>query len=560
MKVVQLIVDYLIRENVEYVFAVPGVNVMPLLEEINKNKGINLVICKSEQGAAYMADGYAREHGIGCCIGTTGPGITNMYTCVCGCYYDSVPVIFISAQVNKSEFGKYGIQEMTGLGRTPNVIEAFKLVTKYAKRIVKKESVQKCLRDAFYHMMEKRKGPVYLEFTEDVLREKLNCNLEEKDLVKRGEKENVINIEQYADLLVALQQCEFPIVVLGNGTKETEREIIIDFCERIGAMCVCTALIKGKMRNEDYNFLGTMGCYGNIKANKAIENADLIIFLGTSISYLSTCGWSLNMQNKYQVRVDIDKNELLGKYKVDLSFCMDVNIWIRYFLSFLEERKVQFESKKRNTGIMCLKKEYYEEKGEDCLESELLDPIRVMKIISDKIDDSDYIVVDVGQNAYWAERYIEIGKEGKFFIHGGMGAMGYGVAAAIGIRLAQKTKGKVICICGDGGYFMTGNELNTSVNYNADVLWIVMNNKSLGTQDAWAKKMGYSLNFRLDNYNIVTNANSLGVRAKKIKTEDELEKNLVLALSGKESILLDVHISQKAPESYYGENVENINR
>jgi acetolactate synthase-1/2/3 large subunit len=560
MKVVQLIVDYLIRKNIEYVFAVPGVNIMPLLEEINKNKKINLVICKSEQGAAYMADGYAREHGIGCCIGTTGPGITNMYTSVCGCYYDSVPVVFISAQVNKSDFGKYGIQEMTGLGRTPNVMGAFKLVTKYAKRIVNKQVVHKCLEDAFAHMMEKRKGPVYLEFTEDVLRETISNDMEDISIKKRIEEESAVDFNQYMKLLDALQQCVLPVVVLGNGTRETERKSIIDFCKRIDAMCVCTALVKGKMRKEDYNFLGTIGCYGNIKANKAIEKADLIIYLGTSISYLSMCGWSFDMRNKYQVRVDIDKNVLFSKYKVDLNFCMDINIWIKQILLFLEEERIQFEARKNNVKSICLREEYYEEEEEQYFESDVLDPVCVMKVINNKINDFDYVVVDVGQNAYWAERYIEIGKKGKFFIHGGMGAMGYGIAAAIGIKLARKTKGKVVCICGDGGYFMTGNELNTAVNYNADVIWIVMNNNSLGTQDAWAKKRGYSLNFALTNCNIVLNARSLGVSAKKIRTEDELEQNLMLALSGKESILLDVQISQKTPKSYYGKNVKNINR
>lgn len=551
MTVSKAIVDILINRGIKKVFGVPGVNVMPLFEEIERRENIDIIVCKTELGAAYMADAYARINGIGCCIATTGPGITNTYTGVCGCYYDSVPVLFISAEVRKDEIGKYGIQEMSGAGRTPNVIEAMKNVTKKAYAVNEPNVVQETMDIIIDDMLKGRKGPGYIEFGEDIL----NKPVENQQYVRK-EYEYANKSFDFSEFGSYLENSEQFLVILGNGVRNVEYSMVHRFMKMLNAKCVTTALAKGIVsENEEYN-LGVMGCYGNVEANEAIEQADTILVLGASLGYLSTCGWSIGIQDKKIIRVDIDGEEINRNCNPVLKYHCNISDWIEAVIPFLESQKNYLFKK------FDFKKKYYDEEVL-CSGDGKIDPVDVIKVINKYKSSNDIVIADVGQNAYWAERYIKMDKDSHFMIHGGMGAMGYGVAGAIGARLAQKdkNKGKVICVCGDGGFLMTGMELHTAYTYDVDVVWILLNNCGLGTQNAWAKRNDYMVSFDVKEADYVMLSNSLGICACRVDTVHMLENELKRALTDTKSHLFEVlSAKEKYPISYYGENVDNINR
>lgn len=563
MTISEVITLMLSKCNVSHVFAVPGVNVLPLMNDINKS--LNLVVCSCESGAVYMADGYSRVNGMGCCIGTTGPGITNMITGIAGAYYDSIPLIVISSQVAENEYGRYAIQEMTGCGRTPDVIGMLKSVTKATHRIEKNNlsSLFEDILNLFRTSLQGRKGPVYLEVCEDLWSH-------EVDLENDFSFDFVL--PKYQDISIDWQMIntcvsnsENPLVILGNGANEIEYSEIINFIEHIDGYCVSTALAKGKLPHSYKRYLGVIGCYGNYVANTAVESADLIVILGASMGYLSTCGWSLNInKSKTIIRVDIDDTELNRNIIPD--FCIHSST-LEFICQFRYNVIKQLAHSKWKTNTFD--KHIGHELDSCTLSVDELDPIVVMKLIDSKLIKTENIfVVDVGQNAYWAERYLttSINHQNGFIIHGGMGAMGYGVAASIGVRIAQRkeksSSSRVICICGDGGYLMNGLELNTAASYGVDVIWIVMNNSSLGTQKAWSESHDYDLQFEnTSKFKYAQNALSQGINSYTVKSYDELIKTLNIVNTTEQAMLIDVCVSNtKYPKSYYGQDVAKVNR
>ena len=564
MKVSEVIVQELLKYNVNHIFGVPGVNVLPIFNEIEHNLDTELIVCSSESGAVYMADGYSRINGLGCCIGTTGPGITNMLTGVAGAYYDSTPLIVISAQVSENEYNKYAIQEMTGFGRTPNVINMIAQITKKAYRLerARLSSFYFDLRRLFKEAISARKGPVYIEICEDLW----DCEVEidKNDCLNVDDVQSVDSFSpSFKNIIDCISSSNNPLVILGNGANDTDSSLIMEFVNNLGGFCVSTALAKGKLSHSFQRYLGVIGCYGNLVANEIIAQADLIIILGASLGYLSTCGWSLNFSAKKIIRVDIDLNELKRNIAADFA----INSTVTDFLHYLKSNfTFDFSDSKWLTmsPSALTSSEIDNVIDNNCT----IHPVEVMDIINSQFSEIDHtIVVDVGQNAYWAERYLNnvVDKFNGFIIHGGMGAMGYGIASSIGVRLAQRkisNNAKVICICGDGGYLMNGLELNTAAFYGIDVLWIIMNNKSLGTQKAWSEKVGYNLHFNnTNNINIHLNAISQGIPTYTIMHPLDFELILTTIKNDRAPSLVNICLPDYIyPKPYYKQSANKINR
>lgn len=543
-----IIAKSIYEAGIATVFAVPGVNVMPILEAIEKHDGLKLVICKTELGAAYMADAYARIKGQGCCIGTTGPGILNTVTGVAGSYYDSVPVLVISAEVSKNEIGKYGIQEMSGIGRTPNVLDIMKNITKDTCLVDSVSEVKNKLTNAIQLMRSGRKGPVYIEFYQDMLQEDCNdiSNMECEFL----EEEHSFD---FSEMNRILDESFQKIVIIGNGARNCEAEKLLDFAQKIGASVVTTALAKGIISEAESINLGVIGCYGDFRANRAVERADTIVVLGATLGYLSTCGWSLHLVDKTIIRVDIDEEELKRNVESKLHYCNDIEVWISEFLKYFENNNLVYRKSPSDDKSIDL----------DVIADANQFNALIMKNISDTVSGKDVVIADVGQNAYWAERYIKA-QNANFIIHGGMGAMGYGVAGSIGVQLALKDcrrNGKVVCVCGDGGYLMTGLELHTANIYKASVIWVVLNNHELGTQNAWANREKYKVKFDIEEVDIKNIAKSLGVNSIAVDGIEQFRTEFKKAYSQISPTLIEVNCQKGIkPKAYYGTEVKNINR
>lgn len=556
----KLVAQTLKKVGIRSVFGVPGVNVLPVFDEITKDEDMQMIICKNESGASYMADGYAKMNGIGCCIGTTGPGISNMITGITCSYSDSIPVIAISAQVDEWEYGKYGIQEMTGVGRTPDMIAIMKSITKKQIRITYVEEISQQIMKAVSVALSGRPGPVYIEIPANILHSTydghefsdMNLNIPEK------KEEASIDKLKLKQITEKLKKAEYPVIIAGGGCRTLKYNEILNLAEKLSVPVAATASAKAFMNHESDYFIGIIGCYGNYCANRYLETADVVLALGTCFSYLSTSGWSLGLESKYLIRIDIDEEELSRNYIANIALNVDMHDVVPLLLIEAEENQ---NSHKIWNKITYLKNFSFEE-----MQSKVgyIDPIEAIQVINEFVDENTHMVIDVGQNAYWAERYLNIKSMNGYIYNGGFGAMGYGVAASIGVKMAcndNSYESRVICICGDGGFLMNGMELNTAAVYAANVVWIVFNNHVLGTQKAWVEKNGMHVNCDCTRFEPVACAASLGIEGKKVSNSYDLRQALKYATGLKYPFLIEVEIpSDKYPKPYYGEIVYKINR
>ncbi|WP_370802269.1 thiamine pyrophosphate-binding protein [Eubacterium ventriosum] len=554
----EYVVDELVKNGVRTFFGVLGVNVIPLFNAIERGNDRKMISCKTELASAYMADGYSRIKGLGCTITTTGPGVASTVNGVICSYYDSIPVINISAQVNISEYGKYGIQEMTGFGRTPNMIGIMDNITKGAKRVVDKDELCHELKQCISTSVSNRKGPTYLEIDEAILREDDFIDISDNsiDNIEERDAVSIDNLEAIIDNIVEEMTLGSQVaIIIGNGVKGVDYRKLELIAEKLGACVVSTYLGKGLIDNYSKYYLGTIGCYGNHSANSYIEEADVILALGVTFNYLSTAGWSNGLDDKKIIRIDLDEEELERIYDSYLKLKIDALEFVNILFKIVENK----EDIKVNRNKFFL--EDYDVK-EDI--DHIFSPLKIIKVVNKYLDEDSVVVADVGQNAYWVERYIKVKGTNNMIVNGGNGSMGYGVAAAVGVRCAQMEQnqsGKVICICGDGGLMMTGNELSTASTYGIDVIWIVFNNGVLGTQEAWCKRNEYSVDCSCSKVNYVEYANSQGVEGISVTSIEEFEDAIKKAIDSKKPYLIDVSFSKEIiPKSYYGKNVKTINR
>ena len=299
-----------------------------------------------------------------------------------------------------------------------------------------------------------------------------------------------------------------------------------------------------------------MGCYGNNSANSYIEAADVVLALGVTFNYLSTAGWSNGLDGKKIIRIDLDEEELERNYDSFLKIKIDT-------LKFIDILADKIE---KNCDIQLDRSQYVLE-DYDVREDENYhcSPLKIIDVINQYLDKNFVVVADVGQNAYWVERYVKVKGTNNMIVNGGNGSMGYGVAAAIGVRCAQMDldleAGKVICICGDGGLMMTGNEMSTAATYGIDVIWILFNNGVLGTQEVWCKRNGYNVDCSCSSVDYVAYAKSQGVDGIRVDSMEEFKNALDKAMDAKRPYLIDVCFPKEIiPQSYYGANVKTINR
>lgn len=549
----EIFIECLKKCGINTIFGVPGVNVLPLFDQCQVNADCKIVTCKNESGAAYMADGYARINGIGCCIGTTGPGISNMLTGIMASYYDSVPVIAVSAQIEEEEIGKYGIQEMSGYGRTPDMMGIMRQITKMTYKINHAEQIEKIIFEACRCALEGRKGPVYIEFSPRALLEyaELNyvvmCSSVNNYALKcdNGVIEKIIN---------AVKTSKTPVMLIGNGCSENEIEYVYYISKALSIPIVSTALTK-RLFVENENYLGCIGCYGNFKANTYFEKSDFILAIGVCFSYLTTAGWSFDIENKFLVRIDIEQEELNRNYIPTIAVETSAQNFLVQLSDYIREKEINLENKIVVSQLSEIDNEQH---------LTLDNPIQYIEAINEVSQRNVYYVIDVGQNAYWSERYLKVKQVNGLIMNGGMGAMGYGVAACIGVAEALKDQNKTaktICICGDGGFLMNGLEVNTGKNCGSNVIWIVFENNTLGTQQAWAIDNDMKYDCHIYNADIAGCAKSMGIDAYRVDNCKNFKIELDKAMKSKNPTLICINLNENnRPVSFYCDGVVNINR
>ncbi len=474
MKLSDYIVNYFEKQGVHVVFGYIGGMITHLVDSITTNENVHFVQTYHEQTAAIAAEGYAKESGkFGVAIATSGPGATNMMTGIADAYFDSIPVLYITGQVNTFEY-KYdkpirqqGFQEADVVGMvTP--------ITKYAKLVDKATDIRFELEKAIHMAMTGRKGPVLLDIPMDIQRAEIN--LEE---LKGYVPDAIEKVEvDYTALAEMISKAQRPMILVGAGCISDSSRLAISQFLAITKFPILSSLQGRGVIDETYpNYLGMIGSYGNRNANMGIANADMLIALGTRLDTRQTGAMVEKfIEHGRIIHVDIDNNELENHR---LTNRIKVNVDVTTFVQRLNDLNIQTSySKDWMEHLLKLKINYNQDKEvERFVENKA--PYRFMQLLNSYSKENDVFCVDIGQNQMWAAQTLLLKKGQKFITSGGLAPMGFSMPVAIGTAFANVDK-SIYSINGDGGFHMSTQSLMLISQYNLPIKVIVMNNSALG--------------------------------------------------------------------------------
>ena len=479
MKASDYIVDYLCKKGIRHFFGYQGTMIAHFIDSIGKNSETENHTCYNEQGAAFAAVGYAKVSGQ-CAVAyaTSGPGAINLMSGIADAYYDSVPVIFLTGQLNTNEYTDIPELRQQGFQET-NVVAMAAPITKYCKQITKVEEIPEELEKAYQIATSGRMGPVLLDLPMNIQRFELETNQTEKK-EKTAEERNQDKINQVIEGLKGAQR---PLLLLGNGiSKDAQsRELVREVVERLGIPVITSMLGRDILPAEHPLNLGMIGsAYGHRYTNLlACQKADYILSVGCSMCPRQIGMKPENFAPQAQItRVDIDKIQLKRQvHKDEKVLVMDSMEFFHELKNRLHDFGSEpWENKMAHWGTICQtckdKLNDYDATLPEMAENQLLTRI------SQNVEDGTIICADVGQHQVWTATSFALKKNQRFICSGGHGAMGFAIPAAIGAYYA--TGKPVLVLSGDGGAQMNIQELQWIKREKLPITILVLNNSILG--------------------------------------------------------------------------------
>ena len=466
----QIIVEVLVEQGVDTLFGYPGGAVLNLFDELYKNSDrIRHVLTAHEQGASHAADGYARATGrTGVVLATSGPGATNLVTGIATAYMDSVPMVAFTGNVATTLLGKDSFQEAYIEGITMPI-------TKHNYTVRRVEDLADTMRAAFRIAQSGRKGPVLVDIPKDITAASCEFTPKAPELIRTVTRYNEEDVKKAAQMI---NESERPIVYFGGGVRSAAGcQPLRDLLEKTGMPATYTLMAAGVLSYGEPHNLGLLGMHGCYAANKAIDEADLVIAVGTRFSDRVALNPDSFAKRAKIIQIDIDRSELGKNVDVDLSLTGDASYILQAILPYVEktEHKLWMEQ------IRGWQKDDYKPVDSDTE----LKPHQIIDEICNQAGPEAVYVTDVGQHQMWAAQYLHHTKSRGFLTSGGLGTMGFGYGAAIGAQMALGRDARVVMLTGDGSFHMNLNEACTAVSYDLPIITVIFNNQVLGMVRQW---------------------------------------------------------------------------
>ena len=530
----------LIKEGVDTIFGYPGGAIMPVYDALLDYEGkLRHILTRHEQGAAHAAQAYSMVTGKpGICFATSGPGATNLVTGIANAFLDSVPVVFITAQVVSNLIGTDAFQET-------DIIGVSMPVTKWNCQVKKSQDIPDTIAKAFYIAKSGRPGPVLIDITKDAQLEKFNFKYKKCDYIRSYNPSIPLHTKAIESAAIMINHAERPLILAGHGVllSRAENELKA-FAEKTGIPVASTLLGLSAFPSDHRLFAGMLGMHGNYGANLLTNEADLIIAIGMRFDDRVTGNLKKYAKKATIIHIEIDEAEINKNVLVDVEINNDAKEVIKYLIPLVKENS--FEKWIREFRI-CDKTEYEKViKPETKPETGEIRMGEVVRLVSELTKGEAIIVTDVGQNQMYAARYYKFTHPNSLVTSGGMGTMGFGLPAAVGAKIGSPYK-PVVTFLGDGGFQMTIQELGTILQYNIPVKIIILNNGYLGMvrqwQDMFFKKRYAST--ELINPDFVMIANGYSIPAKRVSVRENLRDSLVEMLAAKGPYLLDIKIEKE---------------
>ena len=466
----QIFVEVLVEQGVDTLFGYPGGAVLNLYDELYKNSDrIRHVLTAHEQGASHAADGYARATGrTGVVLATSGPGATNLVTGIATAYMDSVPMVAFTGNVATTMLGKDSFQEAYIEGITMPI-------TKHNYTVRRVEDLADTMRAAFRIAQSGRKGPVLVDIPKDITAASCEFTPKAPELIRTVTRYNEEDVKKAAQMI---NESERPIVYFGGGVRSAAGcQPLRDLLEKTGMPATYTLMAAGVLSYGEPHNLGLLGMHGCYAANKAIDEADLVIAVGTRFSDRVALNPDSFAKRAKIIQIDIDPSELGKNVEVDLSLTGDASYILQAILPYVEktEHKLWMEQ------IRGWQKDDYKPVDSDTE----LKPHQIIDEICNQAGPEAVYVSDVGQHQMWAAQYLHHTKSRGFLTSGGLGTMGFGYGAAIGAQMALGRDARVVMLTGDGSFHMNLNEACTAVSYDLPIITVIFNNQVLGMVRQW---------------------------------------------------------------------------
>lgn len=462
----QAMVKCLENEGVEMVFGYPGVAICPFYDSL-LDTDIKSVLIRTEQNAAHAASGLARVTGkVGVCAVTSGPGATNLITGIATAFADSIPLVCITGQVNSELIGSDVFQEADITGAAESFV-------KYSYLVKNAEDIPQIFKEAFYIANTGRKGPVLIDVPIDVQNAPVRKFKYPDSVSMRTYKPTVKgHIVQIKKVIAELEKAKRPVICAGGGVLLGDaQKLLREFSHRHKIPVVTTMMGIGAMQTEDPLYFGMVGNNGAPCANRAMNEADMIIMVGARVADRAVNQPEIITKNKVLVHMDVDPAEIGKNAGPTIPLVGDA----KHIFSDMLEQELDGDY---SEWVVCLQE--YEKTMTDTRKPDpaFVDPAEFVRRLSDKMEQDAVYVADVGQNQIWSCRNCKI-REGSFLTSGGMGTMGYSIPAAMGAKLGAPGR-QVVAVCGDGSFQMSMMEFATMRQYQVPVKIVVIANHYLG--------------------------------------------------------------------------------
>jgi acetolactate synthase-1/2/3 large subunit len=519
----ELIVKYMERLGIEFIFGMPGAHIQPVYDSLY-HSSIKTVLAKHEQGAAFMACGCARASGkIAACITTAGPGATNLVTGIANAYADRQPILVITGETSTHIFGKGGLQESSGEGGSIDQAELFKSITRYRKVIERTDYLANVLNRASKVLLSPNSGPVLLCLPFNVQQELVDADLLDRVDTERPDPAATENVRSIDALTGLILEARNPVIVAGYGCiKSGAQAQVSELSSSLNIPVTSSMKGKGVISEQSALSLGSLGVTSTGYAYKYIvENADAIIFLGAGFNERTSYLWDATLlHNKKIAQVDSNPEQIDKVFKADVAVTGDIKSTLKGVLRKLDAQGVNRQAVRKQ--IAANDPVARRDVGSSKIFSAGFDLVESFFRRLEQHFPRDLVVFD--DNLIFAQNFFNVSSENRFYPNSGISSLGHAIPAAIGARFAEHKP--TLAIIGDGGFQMCCMELMTAVNYRLPVTVVMFNNSSMGLirKNQYQSYGQRYIDCEFVNPDYALLAKSFGIEYQRVATEADLDR------------------------------------
>ena len=543
----ELLLKVLEEEGVEVIFGYPGGAVLPIYDALFKNNKIKHILVRHEQAAVHAAEGYARSTGkTGVVLVTSGPGATNAVTGLTDALMDSIPVVCLTGQVPSHLIGTDAFQEADTSGIT-------RPATKYNYLIKDSKALQGAVEEAFYVARTGRPGPVVIDLPKDILMldAPYNAKTAKQEVARRYNPVTKPDADVIKKAVAMMKKAKKPIIYGGGGIINAgphASQSLTKLVAQTGWPTTLTLMGLGALDADDRHFLGMLGMHGTYEANLAMYNCDFMLNIGARFDDRVTGRLSDFSPGSVKVHADIDPSSINKNVRVDLGIVGDAG---EILDALLAEMKAQsFEPHKASLDKWWKQIDGWKER--QCLayrqNDTIIKPQHAIKRLYELTKGSDvYVTTEVGQHQMWAAQYFQFHQPNRWMTSGGLGTMGYGLPAAMGVQVAHP-EATVIDIAGEASFMMNMQELSTLAQYRLPVKMFIINNEWMGMVRQWQQLIHggrYSESYSASLPDFVKLADTFGMTGLVAESTDNLDDVIHQMLATDGPVIADIRVAKE---------------